>query len=64
MTNDNNEDVLTENNHIVENNNKSDLNRRDKLFENDDTEDKEKRVSNIRLECGVSPETTSPKLNI
>ena len=64
MTNDNNEDVLTENNHIVENNNKSDLNRRDTLFENDDTEDKEKRVSNIRPECGESPETTSPKLNI
>ena len=44
----NNEDALTENNHIqIQNNSKSDLNRRDKLLKNDD-KDKEKQVSNIR----------------
>ena len=59
----NNEEALTENNHILENNNKSNLNRRDKLLKKDNT-DKEKRVSNIRPDCGVSPETSSPKLNI
>ena len=44
----NNEDALAENNHIqIQNNNKSNLNRRDKLLKNDST-DKEKQVSNIR----------------
>ena len=33
----------------------SDLNRRDKLFKNENTGDKEKRVLNIRPKCGVSP---------
>ena len=50
------------NDHIVENNNKSNLNRRDKL-KNDHT-DKEKQVSNIRPDWGVSPETCPLKLNI
>ena len=63
MTN-NNEDSLTENNHILENKNKSNLNRRDKLLKKGNTGDKEKRVSNIRPDCGVSPETSSPQLNI
>ena len=62
MTN-NSEEALTENNHILENNNKSNLNRRDKLLKNDNT-DKGKRFPNIRLDCAVSPETSSPKLNI
>ena len=62
MTN-NNEDALTENNHILENNNKSNLNRRGKLLKTDNT-NKEKRVSNIRSDCGTSSETSSPKLNI
>ena len=35
----------------------------DKLLKNDST-DKEKKVSNIRPDDGVSPETSSPKLNI
>ena len=61
--NKNNEEALTENNHILENNNKSNLNRRDKLLKNDNT-DKGKRFPNIRLDCAVSPETSSPKLNI
>ena len=39
------------------------MNRRDKLLKNDST-DKEKQVSNIKPDCGVSPETSSPKLNI
>ena len=44
----NNEDALAENNHIqIQNSNKSNLNRRDKLLKNDST-DKEKQVSNIR----------------
>ena len=58
----NNEDVLTEKNHIHENS-KSNLNRRDKLLKNDST-DKVKQVSNIRPNCVVSPETSSPKLCI
>ena len=62
MTN-NNEDALTENNHILENNNKSNLNRRGKLLKTDNT-NKEERVSNIRSDCGISSETSSPKLNI
>ena len=61
MTN-NSEEALIENNHILENNNKSNLHRRDKLLKNDNT-DKGKRVSSIRSDCGVSPETSSPKLN-
>ena len=59
----NNEEALTENNHILENSNKSNLNRREKLLTNDNT-DKEKQVSNIRPDCGISAETSSPKLNI
>ena len=51
----------------IQNNNlkqpKSNLNRRDKLLKNYGT-DKEKQVSNIRPDCRVSPETSSPKLNI
>ena len=44
----NNEDALAENNHIqIQNSNKSNLNRSDKLLKNDST-DKEKQVSNIR----------------
>ena len=59
----NNEDGLTENNLIqIQNNNKSNSNRRDKLLKNDNT-DQEKQVSNIRPDYGVSPETSSPKLN-
>ena len=50
------EDILTKNNHIqIQNNNKANLNRRDRLLKNDSTE-KEKQVSNVR--------TFSPKLNI
>ena len=59
----NNEDALTESNHILENSNKSNLNKRDKLLKNDNT-DKGKQVSNIRTNCGVSPEAPSSKLNI
>ena len=58
----NNESALTENNHILENYDKSNLNRRDKFLKYDNT-DKKKQVSNIRPDCGVSPETYSPKLN-
>ena len=39
------------------------MNRRDKLLKNYNT-DKENQVSNIRLVCNLSPETSSPKLNI
>ena len=39
------------------------MNRRDRLLKNDNT-DKEKQVSNISSDCGVSPETSSPKLKI
>ena len=39
------------------------MNRRDKILKNNNT-DKEKQVSNIRPDCGVSPETSSQKLNI
>ena len=39
------------------------MNTRDKLLTSDNT-DKEKQVSNIRHDCGVSLETYSPKLNI
>ena len=35
------------------------MNRRDRLLKN-----KEKQVSNISPDCGVSPETSSPKLKI
>ena len=62
MTN-NNEEAITENNNILEKINKSKLNRKDKLLKNDNTF-KEKQVSNIRLDCTVSQETSSPKLNI
>ena len=55
----NNENALTENNHIFEINNKYNISRRQKLLKNENT-DKEKQVSN----CGVSPETSSPKINI
>ena len=58
----NNEEALTENNHILENNNKFNLNRRNKFLKNGKT-DKEKGVSNIRLDCALSPETSSPKLS-
>ena len=60
----NKEDILTENNHTqIQNNNKSNLNRQDKLFKNGST-DKKKQVSNVRPDCGVSPRTSSPKLDI
>ena len=36
----------------------------DKLLKNDDTGGKKKRVSNIRPDCGVSPETSLMNLNI
>ena len=39
------------------------MNRRYKSLKNDST-DKEKQVSSIKPDCGVSPETSSPKLNI
>ena len=39
------------------------MNRRHKSLKNDST-DKEKQVSSIKPDCGVSPETSSPKLNI
>ena len=39
------------------------MNRRDDLLKNDNT-DKKKQVSNIRPDCGVSPESSSQKLNI
>ena len=56
----NNEEALTDKYHILENNNKSNLNRRDKLLKNET--DKKKRVSHIRPDRSVSPETSSPKL--
>ena len=59
----NNEKDLTENNHIPGNNNQSNLNRREHLFKNDNR-DKNKQVWNIRYDCGLSPETSTPKLNI
>ena len=39
------------------------MSRKDKLLKNDNI-DKEKQVSNIRPDYGVSPETSSPKSNI
>ena len=60
----NNESSLIENYHIqIQNNNKSNLNRRDELLKNDNTDNK-KQVSNIRPDCGVSPKSSSQKLNI
>ena len=44
ISTDNNEDPLAENNHLLENNNESNLNRGDKLLKNDYT-DKEKQIS-------------------
>ena len=53
----NNEGALTANNHIqIQSNNKSNLNRRDELLKNDNT-NKKKQVSNIRYDCGVSTES-------
>ena len=59
----NNENSLTENDHILENKNQFNLNKRDNLLKNDNT-DQDKQVSNIRPDSGVSPETFTPKLNI
>ena len=64
ISTDNNESALMENYHIqIQNSNKSNLNRRDELLKNDNTDNK-KQVSNIRPDCGVSPKSFSQKLNI
>ena len=51
------------NNHTLKNKIQLNLNRRGNLLINKNT-DKVKQVSNIRPDCGVSPETSTPKLNI
>ena len=59
----NNENVLTEKNHIPGNNNQFNLNSRDNLLKNDNR-DKNKQTSNVRPDCSVSSETSTQKLNI
>ena len=56
----NNENNLTEKNHTVENNKQSKLDSRGNLLKNDNTpKEKDNQVSNIRTDCGVSPETST-----
>ena len=56
-------DILIKNNHTLKNKIQLNLNRRGNLLINKNT-DKVTQVSNIRPDCGVSPETSTPKLNI
>ena len=56
-------DILIKNNHTLKNKIQLNLNRRGNLLINKNT-DKVKQVSNIRPDCSVSPETSTPKLNI
>ena len=58
-----NENIRTENNHILENKNQFNLNRRDNLFKNENT-NKDKQVLNIRPDCDVSPETLKVNIKI